>query len=119
MHTKNIIPSPWIIPLSALKNPRRAASSAASASLTHDISTRLTIEAAGGFLGGNYVTVGGGLYRASFDMDNRNMFGGLAGMSQGTQLVPLPDGMGFGMMQGFTGSMWQVTVLSVGLGYRF
>lgn len=109
------------------------AGATASASLTHDISTRLTIEAAGGFLGGNmgsrastlsagmlidltgpghavpYVTVGGGLYRASFDMDNRNMFGGLAGMSQGMQLVPLPDGMGFGMMQGFSGSMWQGT----------
>lgn len=107
------------------------AGATAGAALTYDISRRLTVEASGGYLGGNmgsrastlsagllvdltgpgrtvpYVTVGGGLYRASFDMDNRNMFGGLGGMAQGMQLVPLPDGMGFGMMQGFSGSMWQ------------
>lgn len=121
--------------LSATAGLSAASSTAATAgaALTYDISRRLTVEASGGYLGGNmgsrastlsagllidltgpgktvpYLTVGGGLYRASFDMDNRNMFGGLAGMAQGMQLVPLPDGMGFGMMQGFSGSMWQGT----------
>lgn len=108
-----------------------AGGASAGAAIAYDLSKRLTAEASGGYLGGNmgsrasslsagllidltgpgkavpYVTVGGGLYRARFDMDNRNMFGGLGGMVPGTQLVPLPNNMGFGMMQGFTGSMWQ------------
>jgi len=122
--------------LSATAGLSAASSMAATAgaALTYDISRRLTVEISGGYFGGNmgsgasastlsagllvdltgpgktvpYVTVGGGLYRASFDMDNRSMFGGL-GMAPGMQLVPLPGGMGFGMMQGYSGSMWQGT----------
>jgi hypothetical protein len=48
-----------------------------------------------------YVAVGGGLYRASFDLDAQRFFGRLSGQfPAGTQMIPLAGGHGFGMMQG-------------------
>jgi hypothetical protein len=56
-----------------------------------------------------YLAVGGGLYRASFDLDDERYFGRLSGQFPGgTQMIPLAGMHGFGMMQGaYTGpSTW-------------
>ncbi len=103
------------------------------ATFTYPVTDRVSFEALGSYLGRGpgaralnlnfgmlvnllpadrkavpYVALGGGLYRTSFDLDNAHLFGGL--MSQyapGTQLVPFGGMLGFGMMQGYTGTMWQ------------
>lgn len=57
-----------------------------------------------------YVAVGGGLYRASFDLDNGRLFGGMGSQfGPGTRFVPIQGEMGFGMMSGgtsFGGDVW-------------
>jgi hypothetical protein len=53
-----------------------------------------------------YVVGGGGVYRASLDMESRGLFGMMNGnVPPGTQMVPLSGSPGFGMMggSGFTG----------------
>lgn len=49
-----------------------------------------------------YVAVGGGLYRARFDLNHRRFFGGMGSTyAPGTAMTPLTTGMhGFGMMAG-------------------
>lgn len=45
-----------------------------------------------------YVAVGGGFYRASFDLDHDRFFGRVSGQyTAGTQMVPLAGSHGFGM----------------------
>ena len=56
-----------------------------------------------------YLAIGGGLYRASFDLGNRRFFGTMdPRFGPGTQLIPIQGMHGFGMMQGaYTGpSTW-------------
>ena len=56
-----------------------------------------------------YIAVGGGLYRSSFALGDDRLLGRMGSQfASGTQFVPV-RGMGFGMMQGFSGSMWQGT----------
>ena len=99
---------------------------AAGMQLTFDLTDRLVLEAEGAHLsrgagasgmsgtvtfqvnllpgGGKtvpYVAVGGGLYRASFNLDNERFFGRLSGQYPGgTQMIPIGGMGGFGMMQG-------------------
>jgi hypothetical protein len=48
-----------------------------------------------------YVAVGGGLYRAMFDLGNQGLFGMMAsGVPAGSQLVALQGGQGWGAMPG-------------------
>ena len=48
-----------------------------------------------------YVAIGGGLYRAMFDLGNQRLFGMMAsGLPAGSQLVPLQGGQGWGAMPG-------------------
>jgi hypothetical protein len=48
-----------------------------------------------------YLAVGGGLYRAAFDLGHRGLFGGLSDQfPTGTQMIPIAGTHGFGMMQG-------------------
>lgn len=47
-----------------------------------------------------YFALGGGVYRASFDLDNRRFFGAMGQFGPGTQLVPVRGMAGFGMMTG-------------------
>lgn len=58
-----------------------------------------------------YAAIGGGLYRAMFDMGDRRFFGGMGSQYAGTQLVPVAGMHGVGMMQGYTGSgpTWDVS----------
>lgn len=99
--------------------------------LTFDLTDRLAIEADGSHLGRGagagamsgtvsllvnllpasgktvpYLALGGGMYGASFDMDNERFFGRLSGQFPGgTQMIPIAGMHGFGMMQGsYTGS---------------
>lgn len=57
-----------------------------------------------------YAAVGGGLYRASFDLDDGRFFGSMAAQfGPGTRFVPVQGQMGFGMMTGgaiFDGDIW-------------
>jgi hypothetical protein len=48
-----------------------------------------------------YVAVGGGIYRASFDLDNRRFLGMMGSLPTGAQIVP--TGGGWGMMGGAPG----------------
>ena len=51
-----------------------------------------------------YFAVGGGVYRASFDLGNSRFFGGMGQQFvAGTQMIPLAGMTGFGMMQGSYG----------------
>lgn len=56
-----------------------------------------------------YAAIGGGVYRASLDLDNQAMFGGLGSQfGPGTMMVPIQGTPGFGMMAGgtvFSGNM--------------
>jgi hypothetical protein len=99
--------------------------------LMFDLTDRLAIEAEGSHLGRGagagamsgtvsllvnllpasgktvpYLAVGGGLYGASFDLDNERFFGRLSGQFPGgTQMIPIAGTHGFGMTQGpYTGS---------------
>ena len=99
--------------------------------LMFDLTDRLAIEAEGSHLGRGagagamsgtvsllvnllpasgktvpYLAVGGGLYGASFNLDNERFFGRLANQFPGgTQMIPIAGTHGFGMMQGpYTGS---------------
>lgn len=48
-----------------------------------------------------YVAVGGGVYRASFDLNSRHFFGGMGSQfAPGTMMVPLGGMQGYGMSQG-------------------
>lgn len=48
-----------------------------------------------------YAAIGGGLYRASFDLGHRGLFGAMGSpYAPGTQLIPIQRVHGFGMMQG-------------------
>ncbi len=49
-----------------------------------------------------YLAIGGGLYRAMFDLDHQRFFGGMgSAYAPGTVMTPLSTGMhGFGMMSG-------------------
>lgn len=48
-----------------------------------------------------YLAVGGGVYRAMFDLGNQGLFGMMgAGVPNGSQLVALPNGQGWGAMPG-------------------
>ena len=48
-----------------------------------------------------YFAIGGGIYRASFDLGNNRFFGSMGQQfGPGTQLVPVHDMAGFGMMSG-------------------
>ncbi len=52
-----------------------------------------------------YAALGGGVYRASFDLDNARFFGGVnTQFLPGTRMVPLFGTRGFGMMQNYTGA---------------
>lgn len=103
------------------------------ATFTFDVSERLTIETTGAYLdrglGANalyfnggllvnllpagrkavpYAALGGGVYHASFDLDNPRMFGSMMQQSgPGAQLVPIQGMPGFGIMRGYTGQMWR------------
>ncbi|MDA1305727.1 MAG: hypothetical protein O2917_00510 [Acidobacteria bacterium] len=107
---------------------------AAGMQLTFDLTDRLVFEAEGAHVGRGagaggmsgtvallvnllpgggktvpYVALGGGLYRASFNLDNERFFGRLSGQYPGgTQMIPIGGMGGFGMMQGpYNGpSMW-------------
>lgn len=100
--------------------------------LTFDLNDRLALEAAGAWAGRGsgadagsltasllvnltrterkavpYAAIGGGWYRAMFDMGDRRFFGLMGSQAAGTQLVPIAGMHGVGMMQGYTGSgMW-------------
>ncbi len=100
--------------------------------LTFDLNDRVAIEGAGAWAGRGsgadagsvtasllvnltradrkavpYAAIGGGLYRAMFDMGDRRFFGGMGSQYAGSQLVPVAGMHGVGMMQGYTGSgMW-------------
>lgn len=99
---------------------------AAGIQLTFDLSDRLVLEAEGSHLGRGagaggmsgtvsllvnllpgggktvpYLAVGGGLYSASFNLDNERFFGRLSGeYPGGTRMIPISGMGGFGMMQG-------------------
>lgn len=107
---------------------------AAGMQLTFDLNDRLVLEAEGAHMGQGagaggmagtvsllvnllpgggktvpYVAVGGGLYRAAFDLDHDRFFGRLsAEYPEGTRMIPIAGMGGFGMMQGpYSGpSMW-------------
>lgn len=97
--------------------------------LTFDISDRLALEGSGGWLsrgdgahGGSvaasllvnltdrdrkavpYLAVGGGVYRAMFDMGAGRFFGNMGSQYAGSQVVPIAGMHGVGMMQGYTGA---------------
>lgn len=109
------------------------AGAALGGTITFDLNDRLAIEGSGAYLDRGpgadaisanatllvnlrpaahsmvpYLGIGGGVYRASFDLGNTRMFGGLnAQFRPGTQVVPLGSMHGgFGMMRGFTGPTW-------------
>ena len=48
-----------------------------------------------------YVAIGGGIYRASFDLDNPRFFGVMGNLTPGSQIVPTPGGWG---MMGWAGA---------------
>ncbi len=51
-----------------------------------------------------YAAIGGGVYRASFDLGNQAMFGAMGSQfGPGTMMVPIQDTSGFGMMAGGAG----------------
>ena len=51
-----------------------------------------------------YAAIGGGVYRASFDLGNQAMFGALGSQfGPGTMMVPIQGTSGFGMMGDATG----------------
>lgn len=56
-----------------------------------------------------YAAIGGGVYRASFDLGNQAMFGALGSQfGPGTMMIPIQGTSGFGMMSGgtaFSGNM--------------
>lgn len=107
---------------------------AAGLQLTFDLTDRLVLEAEGahvsrgagtGGMSGTvsllvnllpggartmpYVTLGGGFYRASFNLDHERFFGRLSGeYPGGTQMIPIGRMGGFGLMQGpYNGpAMW-------------
>lgn len=101
--------------------------------IAFDLTDRLIVEADGSYLGRSgsdglsanaslvvnlaaahhstvpYLAIGGGLYRASFDLDHDRFFGRLTGdFPAGTQMIPISGMHGFGMMPGpYSGpSMW-------------
>ncbi len=100
---------------------------ALGATLTFDLTDRVAVEGTGSWLqrGGGadavslnlgllfnlvgpdrravpYLAAGGGLYRATFDMDNGRFFGQTYGQSPaGTIMMPFSGSRGFGMMPGF------------------
>ena len=50
-----------------------------------------------------YAAIGGGVYRASFDLGNQAMFGAMGSQfGPGTMMVPIQGSSGFGMMAGGT-----------------
>lgn len=54
-----------------------------------------------------YAAVGGGFYRAMFDMGNQRFFGAMGSQYAGSQMVPIAGMHGVGIMQGYAGSgMW-------------
>ena len=57
-----------------------------------------------------YAAIGGGLYRASFQLGDGRFFGGMSSQfGPGTRFVPIQGQMGFGMMAGgptFNGDVW-------------
>ena len=57
-----------------------------------------------------YAAIGGGLYRASFDLGAARFLGGMSSQfGPGTRFVPVHGQMGFGMMNAgmsFTGNVW-------------
>lgn len=57
-----------------------------------------------------YAAIGGGVYRAQFDLGNQRFFGGLGSQfAPGTPFVPIRGQTGFGMMAGstvFNGNLW-------------
>lgn len=107
---------------------------AAGMQLTFDLTDRLVLEAEGAHVGRGagasgmsgtvsllvnllpgggktvpYLAVGGGLYGASFDLDDERYFGRLSQeYPEGTRMIPITGMGGFGMMQGpYSGpSMW-------------
>jgi hypothetical protein len=97
--------------------------------LTFDLNDRMAIEGAGSWAGRGsgadaasltasllvnltradrkavpYAAIGGGFYRAMFDMGDRRFFGMMGSEYAGTQLVPIAGMHGVGMMQGYTGN---------------
>jgi hypothetical protein len=101
------------------------AGAAVGATVLFDVSSRLSIEARSVYLDRGpgasaldlnasllvslldgrkvnpYLAVGGGVYRAMFDLGNQRVFGMMgAGVPNGSQLVALPNGQGWGAMPG-------------------
>ena len=65
-----------------------------------------------------YAAIGGGVYRANFDLGNQAMFGALASQfGPGTMMVPIQGTSGFGMMAG--GTAFNGTVLTGWTGPAF
>lgn len=55
-----------------------------------------------------YFAIGGGIYRASFDLDNGRFLGAMDGqVGPGAQLVPVRGNGGFGMMTGGYPAVWE------------
>ena len=62
-----------------------------------------------------YAAIGGGVYRASFDLGNQAMFGALGSQfGPGTMMVPIQGTSGFGMMGG--GTVFSGNVLTAWIG---
>ncbi len=66
-----------------------------------DLNASLLVDLLTGRKVSPYVAVGGGLYRASFNLGNQSLFGMMAsGVPAGSQLVPLQSGQGWGAVPG-------------------